>query len=112
MSWLALTAGCLAGAELTRRGLCKGGPLTAIVTSGYMFWSIFWGLPPFWGWWRRNQGPVTSLVGHLCHRQSAGFFAVSLATQMTALSAGIWFSLVGGGIFHFVRAWRAHGARP
>jgi hypothetical protein len=112
ISWLVLAGGCLAGAEMARQGLWTGPAVGGIAAGGYTFWSVFWGLPPCWAWWRRHQRPIVSFVEHLVPGRSGAFWAGSLAANAMVFSVCIWLSLIGGGIVEFWRSRRAHAASP
>lgn len=104
LSWLFLAAGGLWGISMSRNG--GGGSssnLQMALMIGYMVWSLYWGLPPFWGWWRRVWLNASGAVG--CF---SGGLANKIAIAITVLVFGsCLFSVFGGGIYHFVRHWRS-----
>jgi len=104
-SWVFLVAGALYGAELVRQMKPHNpalNPILMIITSAYLFWSVYWGFPAFWRWASRF-GHHASHLGHL----ENGCVWLTIAFALT-VTCGLYFSLFGGGIYHFLKAWRAY----
>ena len=104
LSWLVLAIGGLWGASTAHRPGGPGGStiLTALLT-GYILWALYWGLPPFWRWWRRFHTPsLLSFLPGGCVLRAGIAFGLLVA-------GGYFFSVFGGGLYHFSRYLR--GAR-
>lgn len=98
LSWLFLIVGALWGATLVAERQVAGAPVGVVLGYAYALWALFWGLPPFWSWLRRVFPPLNGGPLYLVPIRLAVWLSV-------ALIGGVYFSLFGGGIFHFLRDW-------
>ncbi len=104
-SWVVLVVGALYGAEFARQMKPPNvplNPLLMVLISAYLFWAVYWGFPVFWRWASRFAHH-TSHIGHL----ENGCIWLTITLALT-ISCGLYFSLFGGGIYQFVKAWRAY----
>jgi len=104
-SWVFLVAGALFGAESVRQVKTPGhtpNPVVMVVISAYLFWACYWGFPAFWRWASR-LAPHASHLGH----SKSGLIWLAIALGAT-VACGTYFSLFGGGIYQFLKAWRSY----
>jgi hypothetical protein len=103
-SWVFLAAGALYGAESARVMDAKSAvnPVLMVVLSAYLFWAVYWGLPAFWRW-------VSRFAHHASHLRHSRHGLVWLVVTLGAtIACGLYFSLLGGGIYEFLKAWRSY----
>ena len=103
LSWLVLAAGGLWGIAMAKHSSGPGATIPFALMTGYVAWALYWGLPPFWRWWRKSCSHALKVVSFLpggCLLQAAVAFAVLLA-------GGYFFSVFGGGLYQFALCCRA-----
>jgi hypothetical protein len=95
------------GHATTRAEVTAVRAMTCFLTTGYFFWSSYFGLAACW---RFMMGRV-SAVGSVW--MAFGCMFVILVGWI-AFAAGLLYGVLGGGIYQFLRRWwlLAHGQRP
>lgn len=104
LSWVVLGAGGLLGINVAESEPAFGSPLGAALLFSYIFWSLYWGAPAAWRWWRRGQG------AHILQSLGSQFpeGLIRSAFTFSLLLTGCYFYCVfGGGIYKFVQYRRA-----
>ena len=104
LSWLVLAAGGLWGVSIAHSGGRPGSSTlqTALMT-GYIAWALYWGVPPFWRWWRRFWLRMPSIMNFF----SGGCVLRAAISFFILVVGGYFFSVFGGGLYQFARHWRA-----
>lgn len=103
LSWLVLAAGGLWGISFARAHGPTSGTLTTALQFAYITWSLYWGVPPFWRWWRKTFSLLLGPLGCMafgCGPQFVIAFAVLFLM-------GPPFCLLGGGLYQFALCCRA-----
>src|SRR3954449_2913725 len=98
LSWLVLAAGGLWGISWAKQQVPQpGSTIPFALLFGYIAWALYWGVPPFWRWWRRTC--TTALRAfHLL----PGGCLIQAAIAFTLLFVGgYFFSVFGGGLYQF-----------
>ena len=95
-SWAVLAAGALGGS------LSEEGGLGAALFLGYLFWSVYWGGPPFWRWWRRSGIHGFGFLRYLLPCGCSWPLRLLLSLGLLGVG-GYFYCLLGGGLFHFAR---------
>lgn len=98
LSWVVLVLGGLWGMSMARSGGEESGTdLRTAIMTGYICWSLYWGLPPFWRWWKRRGSQAGWTVGCV-----PGMSLIHIALVFAGLVVGgYFFSVFGGGLYHF-----------
>lgn len=103
LSWLVLAAGGLWGISIAKHSVPPASPVPFALMVGYITWALYWGVPPFWRWWRRSGMNIARMARFL-----PGGCLIQAAIGFTVLFAGgYFFSVFGGGIYQFARHLRA-----
>jgi hypothetical protein len=97
VSWLFFALGAYWGATSVPQGKLGAGLLV-----GYVVWSLFWGVPPVWRWWRAK--------GHqhfAAFQRGTSSWALRTALSFAFLMTAAYFvSVFGGGLYHFLKCLR------
>lgn len=100
----------LAGAILPlleSQGQALEAVLGASLSMGYTFWALFWGVPGAWRLWRRLPSRPPYMPGGLF------VFLIWWLLRIWVLVVGTWlYSLMGGGIYQFLKHWWAARRQP
>lgn len=77
--------------------------LLFVLVSGYLFWSMFWGVPVVWRWTRRFTGyfQLPSINAGL----AVWVILLSCCISLP-LTVAIYYSVFGGGIYQYLRCRR------
>ena len=105
LSWLVLAAGGLWGISIARNGghgVGTSGTVQTALLTGYIALALYWGVPPFWRWWRRAWFHAHGLIGIL----TGGCLIRAVIAFTVLLVGGYFFSVFGGGLYQFARHWR------
>jgi|SRR3954464_14640378 len=97
LSWLVLAAGGLWGIS---HPIQPGNTMASALMAGYIAWALYWGVPPFWRWWRRTC--LTAV-----RASTGGDLAQTAFALCVLLVGGYCFSVFGGGVYQFIRCLRA-----
>lgn len=107
LSWLALAAGALVGFLAASETLARSQSaaeaaqvlLAGPLVMAYAGWALFWGAPASWRWFWRHRSIFEGLR-EIKHFGPLYYLACSLTW---ALWGALVCSMLGGGIYHFVR---------
>jgi hypothetical protein len=102
LSWVVLAAGGLWGIAMAK-STPGGNAVQAALLTGYIAWSLYWGVPPFWRWWRRTGLNAFKFANFL----PGGCFLQAAIACTVLFIGGYFFSVFGGGLYYFARQWRA-----
>lgn len=105
LSTAALVAGGFAGATSAQQA--GQDPVGSALLSAYIFWSLFWGVPPFWGWWRSSGRRLFRFVP----RGAVGWAIRTSLSLALLFVGGYCFSVFGGGVVCFAKAVSAASSR-
>jgi hypothetical protein len=104
LSWLVLVAGGLWGTSVAKSGPASGSALETALVFSYVFWSLYWGVPAAWRWWRNGFG------SRILRLLPAGLFRMAVGFSLS-VTGGYMYCVFGGGVYQFVRYWRAGNGR-
>lgn len=104
LSWLALAAGGLWGKSLAENNAGFGSPLETALLFAYLLWSFYWGAPAAWRWLRSGFG---SRILRAVNSRIPDSIIRMAATVSFFLTGGYLYCVLGGGIYQFVKHWRA-----
>ena len=107
LSWLFLIGGAMLGAELSRQGVVTVPPILVILGCAYCAWSLYWGTPVVWTWWRHRVPKLRRFVDRFMDRP---IWMIAVLTLL--IVSTVYYSLFGGGIYQFSKAWRSHRIHP
>ena len=99
LSWLVLAAGGLWGISVARAAGPSASVVVTALTYGYVLWSLYWGGPPVFNWWKRN---VFSRTGPVNLMSFAWGIQMSVALAIL-FWGGTIFCVLGGGAYYFSR---------
>jgi hypothetical protein len=101
VSWLFLLAGALWGGTAAPRQHSPRSALAGALLVAYVVWSLYWGIPLFWRYWRLHSHRLGNVLRGVPP-------PLRLALRCSLCVAGAYFfSVFGGGIYEFIRCWRA-----
>lgn len=95
--WISLLA-FLAGA-LSSNPSGQSLHFSAALTQGYIWWSLFWGVPAVWSWWLSSGRFLFSSLQGSCIASLLRFVLSSLLLIFSAC----FFSVFGGGIYQCLK---------
>lgn len=80
----------------------------SVLVGAYVLWALFWGVPPFWAWWRRLRRRCSDAGS-----RSVARWALQTSLSLSFLAVGAYcFSVFGGGVVCFAKAIAASRTRP
>jgi hypothetical protein len=106
-SWMALILGGLFGISASHgRVGHQGTTLEMALVYGYIAWCLYWGVPPFLRWWRSTWHKGARDEG-----ASPGNLLAAALRLSIFVTGAYFFSVLGGGLYHFARYWRSSRSR-
>jgi hypothetical protein len=100
LSWLVLAAGGLWGIA---HNIEPGSKVASALLAGYIAWALYWGVPPFWRWWRRSGANLV----RMSTLSPGGCLIQAVIAIFILFVGGYCFSVFGGGVYQFARCLRA-----
>ena len=71
-----------------------------IIVTGYMFWSMFWGVPVVWGWTKK----FVDSFGLPSFTASLPIWIILISCCISLpLSIAMYYSIFGGGIYQYFK---------
>lgn len=100
LSWIVLVAGGLWGKAVAESNATLGSPLEVALLFAYVLWSLYWGAPAAWYWWRKGYG--SRIVQDVGNKLPEGFLRKAAAVSIL-MTGGSLYCVFGGGIRQFFR---------
>lgn len=100
LSWIVLVVGGFCGIHISETKPPSGNHLKTALFSAYIFWALYWGVPAVWQWTRRTR--AARFLSILNILPLGGVFQ-ALLSFIFLFMGGYFYSVLGGGIYQFVK---------